>query len=353
MADTARQTVLLTLYSAVMALLLSGCGEGPARDTVRAPAAADSLVLYSSLSHERTLDVSEAYRAAHGVSINFLIQPADQLIDAMATKRHQPPADVLLIDGIGALSRAVERDVLRPASIDRPAGADPLAPADPDGYWLSVGYSADAIVLARPSNPAGRPGYADLALPDFEGSLCMRRGQSNRNRGLVATFLASGDPRDTELLVRQWRKNSTGIPVENAESLVAALADGRCRAAILGTDSLVAHRFFARPGEFDVYLPGETLGGTVLHPTAAGVSRHASSPAAAQAFVAWLLTAEGQAALHEQSHEFPVNDAVKPSPGIAPMRANLALRSTPAAAAFVHEDALRLIERAGYRAPSD
>lgn len=355
MAGIAKQILRTTPCLTVMALLvaLSGCGEGPAREANGPPAGGESLVLYSSLSHERILDVAAAYRSASGVSIDFLIDPAEPLIDVMAKKKNHPPADVLLIEGIGALSLAVELDVLRPATVDRPAGADSRAPVDPDGYWLSVGYSADAMVLAGRRETSERPGYAGLASPDFEGSLCMRRGQSDRNRGLVATLLSTGDPRDTELVVRQWRKNSAGIPIENAGSVVNALADGRCRAAILGTDSLIAHGFFAKAGEFDVYLPDEAAGGTVLHPTAAGVSRHASRPAAAKAFVAWLLTAEGQAALHRRSQEFPVNDAVKAAPEIEAMREILAVRSTPAAAAFAHGDAIRLIERAGYRASSD
>jgi len=348
----ARRPVVLTALLA-LAAALAGCeAESPAVE-VEAPAAGESLVLYSSLPHARTLAIAEAYREARGVTVNFLIEAAPDLVGTMAAKRHQPPADVLLVEGTGVLATAMDLDVLRPVRLQLPADIDPLTPSDPDGYWYGLGYSADAIALAKQTSLPAAPTYAGLAEAEFAGRLCMRRGHSDRNRALVAALLVTAGPREVELTVRGWRRNSLAVPVEGPESIAAALREGRCEAAIIGADRALTLGLLSPGSPVNVYLPTAEAGGAVLHAIAGGVSRHAGNPEAAAAFLEWLLEAPGQRVLHRDGGAFPASESIAAPEPLLPFTDGLSAHSSPASAAFRYDDAVLLIERAGYRRAGD
>lgn len=337
-----------TLVCGLLLLFLSVACGGPAPDDgpqTRAPQPADagSVVLYTSLPHERVLAIADAYREQSGQVVNFLIDSPDALIDSLVQKRHSPPADVLLIEGTGPLASAVERDVLRPVDLNRPAGPDGRGLADPDGYWFGVGYSVDAIIAASGTDLDGLT-YASLASADFAGRLCLRRGTNDRTRALVAALLARTDARSAELVVRGWRNNLARGAYESDDELVQAVAEGACAVAVAASDA-IARYFAATPGAaLAVHVPSPEERGPAVHPVAAAVTRHAGQPESAEAFVRWLMDAGAQSVLNEESGRFPVNGD-SPLPDWPEIPVSL---SGPSAAGFVYEDAVRLMERARF-----
>jgi iron(III) transport system substrate-binding protein len=335
------------------ALLLSACSEESPATAQGVSPARESLVLYSSLPHARTLALAEAYREDSGVTVNFLIESAAGLVDTLAEKRDRPAADVLLVEGTGTLARAIDRDVLRPVPLELPESLDPLAPMDPDGYWYGLGYVADAILVSGRSGLDGGLSYKDLGGPAFEGRLCMRRGHSDRGRALVASMLAVSGVRDTELMVRGWRNNSATMPVDGPESLVQALREGRCEVAVLGTDRTLAHGLLVPGSPIEAYLPDASDDGTVVHPIAAGVSRHSENPELSVAFLRWLLEPSGQRVLHRDGTAFPASGAVSLPEALLPLSKELSENASVSSAAFHYEEALSLIDRAGYRRTAD
>ena len=335
------------------ALFLSACSEESPATAPRVSPARESLVLYSSLPHARTLALAEAYREDSGVTVNFLIESAAGLVDTLAEKRDRPAADVLLVEGTGTLAKALDRDVLRPVRLELPESLDPLAPMDPAGYWYGLGYAADAILISSRSSLDGGLSYKDLGGPAFEGRLCMRRGHSDRGRALVASVLAVSGARDTELMVRGWRNNAATMPVDGPESLAKALREGRCEVAVLGTDRALAHGLLVPGSPIEAYLPGASDGGAVVHPIAAGVSRHSANPELAIAFLRWLLEPSGQRVLHRDGTAFPASGAVSLPEALLPLAKDLSDYVSVSSATFHHEEALSLIDRAGYRRIAD
>ncbi len=331
---------------------LTACSAGEP-DEAGPPQAVSELVVYSSLSHSRTLAVANDYRESTGITVNFLIDSANELVASMAEKRHQPPPDVLLTSGTGVIARALDEDVLRPVSLETPEDLDPQVPLDPDGYWFGLGYSVDGILIGDAIDPDAVLAYADLSSQQFEDRLCLRRGHSERQRTLVAALLSDGSPRDVELAVRGWRRNAAAVPIEDTSSVAQGLMSKRCDAAILGSDTAYALGLIGSDSPLRFVLPRQDSGGAVLHPTIAGVTRHARDPEGARALVQWLLGAAGQRALHAEGNEYPAISSLEPAAELQAARDALSVVATPTDAAFVYEDALRLIERAGYRRPAE
>ena len=322
----------------------SDAGDGPPSQ------APQRLVLYTSLPLERITAVAETYRASTGVVVDFLIDSEEVLIDKLARKAHVPSADVLLITGAGFLADAVENDVLRP--IDSQVAKEALTSGlrDPDGYWFALGTRTEMIVWnGVPSGDRDFGGYAALGAERWRRKLCLQRSVSERSRTLVAMLIARHGEREAERIVRAWRANLATSVFDEQRDLLAAVDAGACAVAIASSEEIAAYLVREDDAAFSVYNPRLQEDGVMRNVTAAGVARHASDARAAQRFIEWLLTLEGQGALHADGWEFPVLDRLPVSAPLDSWRTHEPGAIDAVQAGFNYQDAVRLVERARYR----
>lgn len=324
------------LASTLVAItMVAACGGGD--EPPEAMSAGRSIVLYAELSEERAAALKAAYEADTDGGLLLVLDEGAALLDILRRKADQPAADVLLLRGNDDLAAAVDEDLLRPI-VDNPF-AD--FPAEPDGYWAPLGAAADLIVTAPSEDAvAAGLGYADLAAADFRGDLCLRRGAHARSQSLVAHLLSTLGERDAELVVRGWRANLAMSVFDDEASLLEAVERGDCGIAIASSDAVANHRSDGRElGAIHWPQPAWP------HMLAAGVSRHAREPDGGKAFVAWLTSSSGQAALHSAGFDYsPLSGA---GPEGLPGRGVFA--ADAAATFWLQADAARLIERARYR----
>jgi len=274
------------------ALGLCACGQGePDAGDRRGP----ELVLYSSLTEQETHALCEAYTAATGVRVEYMLGTPDRLIEAMVAKEYHPGADLLVVAGTRALGHAVDEDVLRPAPPSAAFEAIPRGLRDPDRYWIGLAAEALAIVY-RPDRIGAGPiaGYADLSGDAYDGELCLRGADAESSRSLVAALIASLGLRDAEVVVRGWVRNLAATEWPDDASMLEALDAGSCGIAIIGSAALAAQQG-AQPGpRLAVVWPHDPVVGLQLHPIGAGISRHANAPEAAADLLEWLAGPEGQ-----------------------------------------------------------
>ena len=342
-----RYAWLLALVGTVVA-----CTPEPTADepTAAVPvASADRVIVYSSLSLERTAALAEAYRTATNAQVDFLVDDSESLIESLANKEHLPSADVLLLAGLGHMAQAVERDVLRPFKSDAIAAAVSDDYRDPDGYWVGLGVRAELIVYHRESvDAAAFTDYGALAGAEWRGELCLQRSISERSRMLMAALIERHGERPAEIIVRGWRANLATSVFDEQEDLLAAVDDGTCGVGVAGSDEVA--RFIATGAEgIATHAPAADHGGTLRNLTTIGVGRHAGNEEAAQRFVEWLVSVEGQVALNSGSFELPVLDDAPVDASVAKWRQAAAPAVGPMRAAFAYEDAVQLAERARYR----
>lgn len=314
------------------------------------PAAAERLVLYTSLPGERVNAVAQAFRQATGVVVDFKIDGDAELIAQLRQKEHHPGADVLLISGAGHLASALDQDVLRPALAG--VGGDSLARdlRDPDGYWVGLGVRAELIVYDPAAVEAAElEGYAELGDTRWLGKLCLERSTADRSRALIGALIATYGERDAERIVRGWRANLATSVFDEQQSLLDAVGSGQCAIGIVSSEQLASFAGSAPAAGFGAHAPAAANGGTFENVTAAGVSRHANDPELAREFVAWLLSADGQRALHAEGGELAVAEGVSPAAHAAPWAGYEASPVHVNGAGFNVPDAALLAERARYR----
>lgn len=317
-----------------------------------APAAADTLVVYSERKEPLLTPILEAWTAQTGVQVHLLTDQAQVLVERLAAEGERTRADVLVTVDAGNLWLATERGVLAPLRSETLDAVVPAAFRDPDGHWYAITERARVIVRSTERVPAAELStYEDLADPKWQGRLCLRSSRKVYNQSLVAMLIDRHGEERTERIVRGWVANLAAPPFADDSLVVNAIAAGQCDVGIVNT------YYFGRLAKDRPDLPvavfwpnqGEGDSGVHVNVTGAGLVRHSRQPALARRFIEWLLSESAQRQFADIDFEFAVRPGVEPNPAVAawgPFRAD---DRNIAQAGRRQAQAVRLMDRAGYR----
>ena len=341
------------------AVVLAACGSSTdSEDSTEsavagaaANAASDSapLVVYSSRAEQLIQPIFEAFTAETGIAVQYVTDDAQPLIQRLKAEGDTTPASVLLTVDAGNLWFAAEEGVLQ--SLDSPVLQEvvPSPYRDGDNRWFGLSLRARTIIYDnRIVDPADLTGYAGLADPEWAGKLCLRTSKKVYNQSLVAMMIAALGEERTEEVVTGWVANLALDPFSNDTRLIEAIVDGRCAVGVVNTYYLGR---LLRDGELPVgvFWQPESLGGVHVNVSGAGVTRHAPNADAARTLLEWLAGPEGQALFGSRNLEFPVRGDVANDPIVAAWGEFDAAQAPLTDAGRLQADAVRLMDRAGYR----
>ncbi len=324
---------------AVSALALSACGRNP-----------DEIAVYSARMEQLIKPVFDRYTAETGVPIRFVTDDAAPLIERLAAEGENSPADILLTVDAGELWHAAERGLLQPVESEVLTANIPEAFRDPANRWFGLSVRARTMVYSTERvNPEELSTYEALAEPRWKGKLCLRTSKKVYNQSLVAMLIAQHGEEATEKVVRGWVDNLATDVFANDTQLIEAIAAGQCDVGIVNT------YYFGRIQRDNPSIPVKLFWadqqGTGVHVnvSGAGITAHAPHREAAQKFLEWLSQQESQSMFAGLNLEYPASPAVTPDPIVAAWGE---FKSNPinlAKAGELQADAVRLMDRAGYR----
>lgn len=336
-------------------LLLAACSEdAPSPAATRQPEPASKpnlpLVIYASMPGPRVQSVFDAYSSETGTKLE--VRSADgENARGVAKVDALPDADLYLFGNLASLWSVAEQDGFRPtfsASIDDNI---PLELRDPESRWTALATSSRLVVyntdLLDEEMLGDVNNYAALGADKWAGKLCLSSSTVPGNITLVAFLIRQYGLRDAEIAVRRWRANLASDVLADDDTLLEEISAGRCQIGIAGSHSLAAHlaanagsplgfHSFADPAEIVIDVSG------------AGVSRHAHDPERAAELLEWLTTNAPNALYAAPGHEFPANAGSRVAPGIESWRGTVATPSQQSVLAFLHDEAVLLVERARY-----
>ena len=221
---------------------------------------------------------------------------------------------------------------------------------DADNRWFGLSVRARTIAYnTERVQPGVLSSYEDLADPKWQGKLCLRTSKKVYNQSLVATMIARHGVDKAEAIVRGWVANLAAPPFSNDTKTLKAVAVGQCDVAIVNT------YYFGRlqnkePGnKLALFWPTQDSSGVHVNVSGAGITRHAKHPAAAQALLEWLASAEAQAVFAGLNMEYPVNAAVPASAEVMAWGEFKADDLNVSEAGRLQAEAIKLMDRAGYR----
>ncbi len=343
-------------------LFLSACGEpsgsssapSGAAEPVAAAIEPTELVVYSARKEYLIKPLFDRYQRETGIKVSYVTDSAGPLLARLQAEGSTSPADILMTVDAGNLWQAAEKDVLQ--AVDTPA-LEANVPAhlrDPEGYWYALTVRARTIVYSTERvDPATLSSYEALADPKWAGRLCLRTSKKVYNQSLVATLIANDGEAEAERVVKGWVNNLALPPFANDTMVMEAIVAGQCDVGIVNT-YYYGRLLKQKPDTpLALFWPNQadenSERGVHINISGAGVTRASQQPEAAAALIGWLTELEAQQMLMELNQEYPVNAELSYSPELQSWGEFRADQINVSEAGRLQAEAVKLMDRAGYR----
>jgi iron(III) transport system substrate-binding protein len=317
-----RRSALLTAPLACAALVLASCGGS---------GGANTLTIYSGQHEQTTASLAAAFERATGIKVQVRSGDEESLGNQVLQEGSSSPADVFYSENSPVLESLAEHGLLAPVSPSTLA-AVPSRYSSATGHWVGVSARSSQIVY----NPAALGGTAlpssilELSAPRFKGKVAYAPSETDF-QPLVTAIVKLRGKATAEAWLRGLQANGRSYP--DNESLLTQVNNGQSAIAPLNTYYWYRLRDELGAGGMHSVLhylaPGDV--GNVLNVSGAAVLASSSHRAAAQRFLAFLVSRSGQEALaHSHSYEYPLRPGVAAAPGLVPLAAIHPAPVTPA-----------------------
>ncbi len=278
------------MNKSIFAGALASCLFGAAASA----SAADHLVVYSALD---TVDTAtKAFTAKTGIPVDLVRLSTGELLGKVAAEGNKPQFDVLWVEGSAVMSRLAEQGILKsePGLADKADYTDlghRLVPQNQAYFPITVSTTAIAVNTKKTGNAALPKSWSDLE--SFAGKVAAKDPNlSGPAFQWLAGYLADKgvDAGKAELEKILTNKAISGIPSGGAVN--KALITGDASLAIQQDTSIYA--LIDQKEPVSVVYPSE---GVVAIPSSAGIATVSTHEDQAKAYIQFLLTAEGEAAM--------------------------------------------------------
>lgn len=308
------------------------------------------VVVYTSRQPHLIEPLFERYTRETGVTVEFTSANEASLIERMAAEGDQTPADVFITVDAGNLWFASERGLLQPLESESLGAIVPASLRDTDNRWFGLSVRARTLMYhPERVDPSELSTFEDLAGLKWAGRLCLRTSRKVYNQSLVAMLIEHHGEQKSQAIVEGWVSNLATDPFSSDTQLIEAVAAGQCDVAIANTYYL--GRVLAEDPSYPVALfwANQDTTGVHVNISGAGVTKHAPRPNQGQRLIEWLASERAQGEFAESNLEYPVNPNVQAS-GVVAQWGEFVADETPLVVVGERQaQAVRLMDRAGYR----
>jgi len=312
--------------------------------------AADTVVVYSARNEQLIKPLFDSYTAETGTKVRFITDKAGPLLARLKAEGANTPADMLITVDAGNLWRAAEDGVL--ASVDSKTLQQniPAHLRDPGNRWFGLSVRARTIVYSTARvKPSDLSTYEALADTKWKGRLCLRTSKKVYNQSMVAMMIAQSGSDATRKVVSGWVNNLATNVFSNDTALMKAIAAGQCDVGIVNT-YYYGRLMKKEPGlKLALFWPNQKDRGVHVNVSGAGITKHAKQRDAAIKLLEWLTTEKAQRVLADSNMEYPANPAIKNNDVVASWGSFKQDTINVSRAGQLQADAIKLMDRAGYK----
>ena len=288
------------------AVLLTGCAQGSG-------GGGESLTVYSGQHVQTTEALVAAFEKQTGITVNLRSDDEDVLADQIVTEGSHSPADVFYTENSPPLQYLASKGLL--AAVDPSTLADtPTRFNSPDGKWVGVSARVSVMIYNTSLLKADQlPSSAmDLADPQWKGKIAIAGSETDFQpivTSIARTYGEAGALRWLEAV----KANAGSHDYPDNETVTSQVNSGQVALGII--NQYYWYRERAQVGESAMHSAIATFAphdvGYVVDVSGAGILKSSSHQAAAQRFVAFLTSQQGQQILgHSDSFEYPIASGV-------------------------------------------
>jgi len=308
--------------ASVAALLLAGCGSG---------SHGNSLTLYNGQHEQTTAKLVRAFERETGIKVEVRSADEATLGNQILQEQGNSPADIFYSENTPVLELLRERGLLAPVAAGTLA-AVPRRYDSAQGDWVGVSARVSALVYNRAQLGGAKPpsSLLELASPRWRGKVGFAPSETD-----FQPLVTAIEKLDGKQAAERWLSalKSDGKIYPDNETVVAQVNNGQ--SALGPINHYYWYRLRAEEGAggthsaLQYYAPGDP--GDLVDVSGAAVLKSSSHQAAAQRFLAFLLSARGQQILaRSDSFEYPLRPGVPPAAGLRPLASLRPNSLTPA-----------------------
>jgi iron(III) transport system substrate-binding protein len=305
---------LQVLIFLVLIAVAAGCGGGDGGG------GGDELTVYSGREEEIVKPLFERFERQTGIDVKVRYGDSAELAAQIAEEGDRSRADVFFAQDPGSVGSVAQEGLLAELP-ERILDRVPQRFHDRDGRW--VGTSGRVRVVAYNTESVDKSELPDtifgFADPRWKGRIGFAPTNASFQAFLTAMRLTAGEDR-----ARKWleaiKDNDPKLYEKNLQA-VEAVGRGEIDAAFVNHYYL----FIAKEESPDLpvenlYLPGKDPG-ALVSVAAVGILESADNREAAERFVEFLLSKEGQRFYAEEAEEaeYPLLPGVEPKKGLPPL----------------------------------
>jgi len=311
-----RWPVIVAAGAALLACgALAGCGSSGSD-----PASGQSITLYSG-QHEQTTDgLVTAFEKQTGITVNVRNDDEDTLANLIAVQGSHSPADVFYTENSPALEFLQEKGLLAPVNASTLART-PAKYDSSGGDWVGVSARVSVIIynpslIAKNQLPTS---VMQLADPKYQGKFAFAAGETDFQPIVTSVIRTSGQAAALRWL-QGIKTNAASHIVPDNETIADEVNRGQVAFGVI--NQYYWYRLQAEIGssgmhsQITYFAPHDP--GYVIDVSGAAVLKSSKHQAAAQKFLAFLVSQQGQdiiarASGNEQSYEYPLASGVTTS----------------------------------------
>ncbi len=298
-----RRAALAAALVLLCSFLAAGCGG----------ASSGSLTLYNG-QHEQTTDALVAgFEKTTGIAVNVRSDDEDTLADELVTEGSNSPADVLYTENSPVLEYLQGKNLLAPVDPATLAHT-PSRYSSEQGDWVGVSARVSVLIYNPSLIAASQLPHTvmELADPKYAGKLAFAAGETDFQPVVTSVAHTYGEAAALKWL--EGIKANAGSHVYPDNETIADEVN-RGAAAFGVVNQYYWYRMRAELGAENVhsklayFAPRDP--GYVLDVSGAGILKSSKHKAAAQRFLAFLVSKQGQEIIvHSISYEYPIASGV-------------------------------------------
>jgi iron(III) transport system substrate-binding protein len=309
----------------------------------------DVVNVYSARHYGHMEPVFAKFMEETGIEVRFTFGKDAELRERLKAEGRFTPADVYIAVDAGNLWLAAQEGLLQPIQSEVLEQNVPAHLRDPEGRWFGLTMRIRSIVYHPDRvSPDELSTYEALADPRWHGRLVLRPATKVYTQSLVASLIAAHGETRAEEIVRGWVANEPTM-IDSDTRILETLAAGKGDVAIVNHYYLA--RLIAQDPDFPIRIFWANQGDRGVHVNivGAGITKHARNREAAIKLLEWLSEPQGQRLFADGNFEYPVHREVEPHPLVAGWGTFKIDPINVAEYGRLQDDAIRLMERAGYR----
>ncbi|PWQ99086.1 Fe(3+) ABC transporter substrate-binding protein [Leucothrix pacifica] len=316
----------------------------------------EEVNLYSARKEQLIKPLLDKFTEQTNIKVNLVTGSADALLKRLSLEGDKSLADLLITTDAGRLYRAKSVDVLQSVDSEVLNKAVPEHLRDPESYWFGLSVRARPIFYVKGKVvPSELSTYEALDDEKWAGRVCIRSSGNIYNQSLVASLIAANGAEKTEAWAEGFVKNFAQPPKGGDRDQIKAAAAGICDIAVANTYYYGGMLTSGDQDQIDaankvaIFWPNQEDRGTHVNVSGIGMTKAAKNVDQAKQLMEFLVNAESQAWYAEVNSEFPVLEGAKWGDLMKEWGEFKADQLNLSVLGENNADAVKLMDRAGWR----